>query len=72
MSTSSDTAANSPPFTLVAAGSVSNSSVQLSTLAADATQVDYTVDFTTSAVVLADGFGTVTFTAPAALSSPRW
>jgi len=45
--------------------------VSLSSLVAGAPQVDYTIDFTTSATgQLADGYGTVTFTAPSGTQFP--
>ena len=73
VSTSSDTAGSSAPFSAVTGGAVSGVAVQLSSSVAGATQVDYTVDFTTSATgQLADGNGTITFTAPPGTVFPSY
>jgi len=65
VATSSDTTATTGSFSLAAPLALSGVSVALSTPAASASHVDYTVDFTTSASgALASNYGTVTFTGP--------
>jgi hypothetical protein len=64
-STSSDTAANTS-FSLVSPAAVTGQAASVSTTAATASQVNYTIDFTTTAHgALADEYGTATFTGPA-------
>src|SRR5207302_1605907 len=67
VSTSSDTvAANTPTYSITAAQALASPSVSLSSTAAGATHVTYTVAFTTSSTgALVPGYGTITLAAPA-------
>ena len=65
VSTSSDTTVGTGAFSLSTSQALSGVSVVVSTPAAGATHVDYTIGFTTSATgALASNYGTITFTGP--------